>query len=129
MRLGVISDIHGNLFALDTVLAAIDHHGVDQTVCLGDLAVLGPEPGAVIDRLRDRRIACVSGNTDSWAVADHPLPALAPKSAPAVDLTAWTSSRLSLDQSLPAVFAASTRLRRGRNQYFVSTQRRIPLMT
>ena len=99
MRLAVISDIHGNLHALDSVLVEIDQEGVDQIVCLGDLAVLGPEPGGVIDRLRERDIACVCGNTDVWAVRDHPLDAIQPDSVHSVELAAWTTRQLSPAQS------------------------------
>lgn len=98
MRLAIISDIHGNLFALDAVLAAIDRSGVDQIICLGDLAVLGSEPGAVIDRLRERNIPCVCGNTDTWATAEHPLVAIPPESVQSIELSAWTSGQLSSDQ-------------------------------
>jgi protein phosphatase len=41
VRIGLISDIHGILPALDAVLAEIEHEDVDRLLCLGDLAV-GP---------------------------------------------------------------------------------------
>ena len=41
MKLAIISDIHGNSFALDRVLNAIDDEGISKIVCLGDLALLG----------------------------------------------------------------------------------------
>ena len=44
MRLGLIADIHGNLVALDAVLAALTAARVDEVVCLGDVAALGPQP-------------------------------------------------------------------------------------
>ena len=39
MRVGLISDIHGNRPALDAVLAELEREDVDQIVCLGDVAV------------------------------------------------------------------------------------------
>ena len=62
----LISDIHGNGVALDAVLDDIGKHDVRRIVCLGDVAACGPEPEAVIARLRELDCACVSGNTDEW---------------------------------------------------------------
>ncbi len=66
MRLALISDIHGNSIALEAVFADIDRLGVDQVVCLGDVATLGPCPGEVIGILRDRGCPCVLGNHDAF---------------------------------------------------------------
>jgi predicted phosphodiesterase len=77
MRIGLISDIHGNLFALEAVLAELDRENLDDLICLGDVAALGPEPGAVVARLRALQCPTVMGNTDVWllspptAVADE----------------------------------------------------------
>ena len=59
MKLAIISDVHGNLIALDTVLAELEADRVDQILCLGDLAVLGPQPNEVIARIREREITTV----------------------------------------------------------------------
>ncbi len=72
MKIAIISDIHGNPFALDTVLADLDDSGADRIICLGDVAAFGPQPAEVISRLRERRIDCIQGNTDEWLL--HPLP-------------------------------------------------------
>lgn len=61
MKLLLISDIHGNLEALDAVLS-IPH---DRAICLGDVVDYGPDPGGCIDRLRDEGIPCVLGNHDN----------------------------------------------------------------
>jgi predicted phosphodiesterase len=66
MRIGLIADIHGNLVALDTVLAELRRMEVDELICLGDVAALGPQPGAVIARLRALQCPVVMGNTDAW---------------------------------------------------------------
>ncbi|WP_052286233.1 metallophosphoesterase family protein [Methanococcoides burtonii] len=58
MELLLISDIHGNIEALDAALS-IPH---DRTICLGDLVDYGPDPGGCFDRLRDEGISCVMGN-------------------------------------------------------------------
>jgi len=59
----VISDVHGNPWALEAVLAEIDD--VDSIFLLGDIVGIGPRPGEVVDMLgRDRRVRKVMGNHD-----------------------------------------------------------------
>jgi len=67
MRLLLLSDIHGNLEALNAVLESVRY---DRAICLGDLADYGPDPLAVIDWIRDNRIPAIRGNHDN-AVALH----------------------------------------------------------
>jgi len=64
MRIATISDIHGNLYALQTVLTDLDQQGIDQLFCLGDLVGYGPYPNQVIALLRERHIPTVMGNYD-----------------------------------------------------------------
>jgi putative phosphoesterase len=66
MRIGLISDIHGNFFALEAVLTELAKEELDELICLGDVAALGPEPGAVLARLRDLQCPVAMGNTDAW---------------------------------------------------------------
>ena len=66
MRLAVISDIHGNLVALEAVLAAITARDIEIIICLGDVAATGPQPQQVIERLRAIGCPVVMGNTDAW---------------------------------------------------------------
>lgn len=62
MKIAVLSDIHGNLAALDAVLADRDRRGVDVTVNLGDI-LSGPlEPSATADRLMPLALPTVRGN-------------------------------------------------------------------
>lgn len=65
MRIALISDIHGNLVSLETVLEDINKQHVDQIICLGDVATTGPQPHAVITRLRVLGCPCISGNHES----------------------------------------------------------------
>jgi putative phosphoesterase len=69
MRIGLISDIHGNLFALEAVLAELDREKLDDLICLGDVAALGPEPGAVLARLQALGCPVVMGNMDEWLLS------------------------------------------------------------
>lgn len=64
MRILLISDIHANLVALETVLAKASPF--DRIWCLGDVVGYGPEPNACIDRLRSFDLLCIAGNHD-WA--------------------------------------------------------------
>lgn len=62
MKLAVISDIHGNLLALEAVLADIAGQGVDQTVNLGDI-LSGPlQPAETADLLMARNFTTIRGN-------------------------------------------------------------------
>jgi predicted phosphodiesterase len=72
MKLGLIADIHGNLVALDAVLADLASDQVDRLVCLGDSALLGPRPAEVIARLRQLDCPSVLGNVDAWMLGDTP---------------------------------------------------------
>lgn len=53
MRYLIISDIHGNLEALDAVIGAMKPLGYDKVLVLGDLVGYGADPNAVIDRVRE----------------------------------------------------------------------------
>jgi len=62
----VLANIHGNLSALQAVLADIDMRGerLDRIVSTGDLVGRGPRPNEVLDLLREREIDAVIGNYD-----------------------------------------------------------------
>lgn len=68
MRIAIISDIHGNLAALEAVLADIGPESADAMVCLGDLAFKGPQPAECVRRIRELGIPCIHGNTDLFLV-------------------------------------------------------------
>lgn len=64
MRYGLISDIHGNLEALQAVYQEIDRLGVDDVLCLGDIIGYGPDPEKCIELVRDRASVILAGNHD-----------------------------------------------------------------
>ena len=66
LKLAILSDIHGNLVALETVLAELAHRSIDQAICLGDVAASGPQPHEVIARLMELGWPNVRGNADAW---------------------------------------------------------------
>ena len=64
MRVAVISDIHANLHALETVLAALDAERPDELWCLGDLVGYGPKPNECCALVQARAAVCLCGNHD-----------------------------------------------------------------
>jgi diadenosine tetraphosphatase ApaH/serine/threonine PP2A family protein phosphatase len=64
MRVAVISDIHGNLHALETVLRDVDGEGVDEVWCLGDVVGYGARPNECCDLVRERSAVALCGNHD-----------------------------------------------------------------
>jgi predicted phosphodiesterase len=94
-RIGVLSDIHGNLPALEVVLAALAVEGVDRIVCCGDLVGYGPCPGGVIDRLREVGALCVQGNHDATTAEAFPLDWFNTAAGAVIE---WTRSVLSQGQ-------------------------------
>jgi putative phosphoesterase len=92
VRLGLISDVHGNALALEAVLAELAEEAVDRIVCLGDIAP-GPDPVGAIRLLRASGADAVAGNWDEWLLGEvPPLPGDdGPKLA---DQGQWWSARL-----------------------------------
>jgi diadenosine tetraphosphatase ApaH/serine/threonine PP2A family protein phosphatase len=68
MKYAIISDIHGNIEALNAVLRDIKRRGADVTVCLGDIVGYYPNPRQCVDIVRARAAVCVAGNHDYAAV-------------------------------------------------------------
>jgi putative phosphoesterase len=88
VRVAAISDIHGNLPALEAVLADIDREDVDEIVVAGDTAH-GPWPAEVVDLLVERGARCVRGN------ADREVMERSDRYGP---LAAWSADRLGEDR-------------------------------
>jgi len=63
-RLGIISDVHGDVAALQDALVQLARLHVSEIVCAGDLLDWGPSPGRCIDLLQESQIPCVRGNHD-----------------------------------------------------------------
>ncbi len=72
MKLGVISDVHGDPIALELAWAHLVVMGADRIVCAGDLVGYGPFPDRVVAFVRDRGIASARGNHDRWALERGP---------------------------------------------------------
>ncbi len=68
MRLAILADIHGNLPALEAVLADIPQHGVEGIVVAGD-STAGPQQGEVLDLLRSLGSWQIRGNSENYLLA------------------------------------------------------------
>jgi predicted phosphodiesterase len=71
MRIALISDIHGNCFALDTAVADLQVQAVDQIICLGDTLQGGAQPAETAWRLQALACPTVMGNGDAWLLAEE----------------------------------------------------------
>ncbi|MBC7876796.1 MAG: metallophosphoesterase family protein [Anaerolineales bacterium] len=86
MRIAFISDIHGNYIAYQAVLADINSQNIDQVICLGDVATLGPQPKEVLNALKESKCVLIRGNHDEalldpeqaekFEIAEHLVPDL-----------------------------------------------------
>ncbi|MGI9537519.1 MAG: metallophosphoesterase family protein [Desulfocapsaceae bacterium] len=73
MKIAIISDIHGNLEALEAVLSDLERYHPDKIVCLGDLIGYGPDPDAVVKRIAALGITCVLGNHEAALTSEKEL--------------------------------------------------------
>lgn len=89
MRIAVISDIHSNLVALEAVLAAAGE--LDAIWSLGDTVGYGPEPQAVVDRVRAIGAIGVRGNHDDAGGGGTSIEFFNPDAATAME---WTRTRI-----------------------------------
>ncbi|HSH22109.1 MAG TPA: metallophosphoesterase family protein [Candidatus Caenarcaniphilales bacterium] len=89
MRIAVLSDIHGNLPALEAILEAVAPY--DMVWQLGDVVGYGPQPDEVVERLAAEAAVGVRGNHDSAALGDLPTDAFNDDARSAVE---WTAERL-----------------------------------
>ena len=104
MRIAIISDIHGNLVALNAVLDDIARAGVDRMVCLGDVAAFGPQPVEVVARLREMGCPVVMGDADATLLTPKP-PADSEVFRRLQEIDAWAIERLtSADRAYIAAF-------------------------
>jgi putative phosphoesterase len=73
MRVALVSDIHGNLTALEAVVASLSQTAPDLVIQGGDLVLMGARPAETIDRVRELGWPGVVGNTDEllWRPEEH----------------------------------------------------------
>jgi predicted phosphodiesterase len=91
VRVAIVSDIHGNLHALEAVLEAIDRDAPDAIWCLGDLVGYGPRPNRCCAIVAERADVCLIGNHDLAVLGRLDLEDFQPDAA----LSArWTAAAL-----------------------------------
>jgi putative phosphoesterase len=100
MQIAIISDMHGNNFAFETVLTDIKQKGIDQVVCLGDAIQGGPQPAEVVQNLRALNCPVVMGNADAWLLngeetGDEGIPP--ERLRKMAEIRLWSLSQLSED--------------------------------
>lgn len=103
-RITIFGDIHGNLPALEAVLADIDAHEPSPLYCLGDLVGYGTFPNEVTQIIRERKIPTIMGNYDQGVgnSSDDCGCAYTSKEAEALGKRsiAWTNQHTSEDNKL-----------------------------
>ena len=94
MKYAVIADIHGNLDALDVVLADAREQKCTHYCCVGDVVGYGAYPRQCLDIVRKMNMPCVKGNHDEYCSSEEDLEGFNPHAAEAV---IWTRKQLSDD--------------------------------
>jgi putative phosphoesterase len=87
--LGIISDVHANVIALEAVLAELKAQGADRIVCLGDLIGYGPAPNETIELLRQSNVLCTLGAADEQIAFDFARRRISRKGV-ADEILKWT---------------------------------------
>lgn len=112
MRVAFISDVHGNLAALEAVLADIANFHVDEIVCLGDTVGYGPQPRECLAMVRKHCRLVLCGNHE-YAVL-HGAEHFTPLARMAME---WTAQQLRDPETLQYLSSLVPRARRGRDVY------------
>ena len=105
MVVGLISDVHANVIALEAVLAELKAQGADTILCLGDLVGYGPSPNEAIDLLRTSGVLCTLGAADERIAFDFARRRVSRKGV-ADEILEWTKDVIEPDhvqwlQTLP----------------------------
>lgn len=91
MKFAIISDIHANLEALQTVLADAKQRECTHYACVGDVVGYNANPKECLDIIREMQMPCVMGNHDEYCSADVDLSSFNESAATAVR---WTREHL-----------------------------------
>jgi putative phosphoesterase len=93
LKIGLFSDVHGNLTAFDAFLADLERRPVDRLVCLGDVVQGGPQPVECLERLRSLDCRVVMGNADWYVLTGDP--GGEPETELQRQVREWTAAQLS----------------------------------
>lgn len=98
MRAAIISDVHSNLAALETVLSAIESEQVDEIWCLGDLVGYGADPERCVHILCDRCAISLAGNHDLVVTGEIDMSVFASDAGKAARWTAKVLSKEAMER-------------------------------
>ena len=70
MKIGIISDVHGNYPALERVISELYKLECDSIICLGDISGYYSMINECIDMIRNENIYCIKGNHDSYLLGE-----------------------------------------------------------
>ena len=101
----IISDIHGNLEALRAVLDDIDHLGIRDIICLGDVVGYGPQPRECLEIVKSVAKFTILGNHEEAVLTGVPA-SFTPRARKAIE---WTANTLLNDPSEPAAVRLARR--------------------
>ena len=106
MRCAILGDIHGNLQALEAVLADAWEYGCTEFHCLGDVVGYNANPSECLEIVRNLPGACVLGNHDQAAFGEYSLEGFSSSASVSLE---WTRGVLNADQK---AWLGSLRLQR-----------------
>ena len=95
LKCAILGDIHGNLEALNAVLADAAEQDVNAYICVGDIVGYNANPSECLDKVRELDFTCVRGNHDHYCSHDESLDDFHPLAANVID---WTRHQLTEDQ-------------------------------
>ena len=91
-KIAIISDIHGNLEALNSVLNDIEERKIDKIICLGDMIAKGTHQQECVELVKKNCDVVLKGNCDEYFTSDIDL---STKSKQEIDRINWNKSKLS----------------------------------
>ena len=69
MKIGIITDVHNNVIALNSMLAVFEEEGCDEIICCGDIIGIGPFPEETVQRIKSLpNIRCVLRNHEKYLI-------------------------------------------------------------
>ena len=98
-RIAIISDIHGNLEALKSVLDDIKERNINRIFCLGDIIAKGTHQQECVDLVKENCEVIIRGNCDEYFTSDIDL---STKTQSEIDRITWNKNKLNDETFLPS---------------------------
>lgn len=99
MKIGIITDIHNNIYALNAVLDGFSKIGIEKIICCGDIIGIGSKPDETVKKLIEIQdiLECVRGNHDNYLISGMPsrVPNSEMMSYAEIEQHKWEHSKLS----------------------------------